>query len=174
MIRTKLKSVLLICALITLSACKKEDPNPELKDPIFSDLQKRSSDAAKTYEEELKKLEDAKSKLAKSEAGSIEHKNFRRDIANSEIALVGMRERKRYYEIRAERRMYEGRLAYKEAFARGEEWPNPREYSDYLVNIRLREVPKNWNARVPKLQDRLPSSVSKGEKPKASEKPAGH
>lgn len=51
-----------------------------------------------------------------------------------------------------------GRRAYLEAFAAGREWPDPAEYSDYLVNMRLHEVSLNWNARVPKLQDRLPAA----------------
>ena len=173
MIRAKLKSIVLVCALCVLTACKKEDPNPELKDPIFADLSKRAADAKKNYEEELKKLADMREKLEKTEPNSLERKNFERDILQSEKIALDLRQKQRFLEIRSQRRMFEGRVAYKAAFARGEQWPDSREYSDYLVNIRLREVPKNWNVRVPKLQDRLPSSVQKSEKGKEAEKSHG-
>jgi len=52
-------------------------------------------------------------------------------------------------------------LFYKKAFDKNEQWPNPREYSDYQLNMRLREAPLDWGLRVPKLKDRLPSSVAK-------------
>lgn len=157
---------LFMITTLCLVACKQEDPNPELKDPIYSDLQKRASEFKKGLEEEIKKQTDLKATLHKHEPNSLELKNAQRDLEASLKASLELDQKARYFDIRARRRLYEDRVAYREAFAKGEQWPNPREYSDYLVNMRLQAAPKNWGARVPKLRDRLPSSVSKSEKPK--------
>jgi len=72
----------------------------------------------------------------------------------------------RYLQIRAKRRLLVDRITYKAAFAKNKSWPDPREYSDYLVNMRLQEAPRNWSIRVPKLQDRLSKRAPAAEKAK--------
>jgi hypothetical protein len=149
---------------LSLSGCKKEDPNPELLDPIYLDLQRRAGDAQKSFDDETKKLLDSKVALEKSEPNSLERKNAERDIQKSEHVLVDVDQKARFFKIRSERRLLVDRLLYKQAFAKNEVWPDPREYSEYLVNMRLQESPKNWNIRVPKLQDRLAKAGAMGQK----------
>lgn len=144
--------------IVSLTGCKQEDPNPELKDPIYKDLQGRASEYKKAYDESKIRIVTLRESLEKAEANSIERKDVLRDIAKTEKKLLNEEQLERYYRIRAERRRVVGRMEYKKAFAEDKEWPDPKEYSDYLVNIRLQAAQRNWNARVPKLQDRLPSS----------------
>ncbi|HMN66953.1 MAG TPA: hypothetical protein PKC28_00280 [Bdellovibrionales bacterium] len=152
-----------LAAVICLSGCRQEDPNPELKDPIFKDLETRAAAHLKAVEEGKAQIAALKESMAKTEPNSIDMKNVRRDLAKTEKKLIDDDQMARFFKIRAARRKVEGRLAYREAFLREEEWPKPSEYSDYLVNIRLRSVPLNWNTRVPKLQARMPSAA--GTKP---------
>jgi len=162
------KACLIVLALIFsifLSGCRKEDPNPELLDPIFADLDKRASEAQKGYDDEVKNLEGEKVALEKAEPNTIELKNARRDIAKSEAKILDLGQKARYYQIRAKRRMLVDRITYKDAFAKNLPWPDPHEYSEYQVNNRLREAPMNWAVHVPKLQDRLTKRAPAAEKP---------
>ena len=163
-----------IIASTFLTGCEKEDPIPEERDPIYKDLQKKESDYKKAYEENKAKIAEAMEKLEKIEPHSIEKKEVLRDLANfRRLALEGQ-QLSQYYRIRAERRKYVDRIEYKNAFRAKKEWPNPSDYSDYLKNNHLAQAPRNWNARVPKLQSRLASSGKGAEKPKEHGKKSGH
>lgn len=150
--------------LISLSGCEKEDPNPELRDPIWQDLSKRAADYEKQRDESKAKLTGLREKLEKVEPNSMDLKDVRKDIAKTEKALLGQEQLARYYKIRAERRLVVDKISARDAHASGKEWPDKAEYSDYLVNMRLHEISLNWNKRVPKLQDRLVRKPAKAEK----------
>jgi hypothetical protein len=147
--------VLLAIFSLALSGCRKEDATPELLDPIYADLEKRATEAQKSYDDEIKNQDGVKAALEKAEPNTIELKNARRDLSKSEAKLLDFGQKALYYKIRAKRRLLVDRITYKEAFAKDQPWPDPHEYSDYQVNIRLREAPMNWSVHVPKLQDRL-------------------
>lgn len=151
----------LICVLLlplAISGCSGEDPNPEQRDPIYKDLKARADAYAKELEDASNQVTTLREALAKAEPGTIDMKDIKRDLAKAESQKLGAQQLSRYYKIRADRRRVEGRQAYRKALAEKKEWPDPKEYSDYLVNIRLHEINMNWNARVPKLQDRIPAS----------------
>lgn len=161
---------LLLMVIFTVAGCRKEDPNPENLDPIYKDLKARSDNYEKELEETKKSIAELRKDLEKAEPRSIELKNIQRDLAKTQAKHDGADQLFRYYKIRAERRRLMGRKAYRAAFAQNKEWPDPREYSDYLVNMRLHEVNLNWNARVPKLKDRTPAKViNPAQKPKATD-----
>lgn len=158
---------------VVITGCTKEDPIPEERDPIFKDLEKRKAEHAKMQEDAQAKLIELREKLEKAEPNTIEKKDIEKELAKFRAQLLDHDQWSRYYRIRAERRRLVDRLAYKEAFAAKKEWPDPREYSDYLVNRRLVESSRNWATRVPRLQDRLKGQTAAAEKPK-EEKPKGH
>lgn len=154
--------------IVSLSGCEKEDPNPELRDPIWKDLSEQAAHYEKQKEENKAKLKELREKLQKVEPNSMDLKDVRRDLAKTEKALLGAEQLSRYYRIRADRRKVEDKISAREALAQGKEWPDKREYSDYLVNKRLHEISLNWNSRVPKLQDRLVRKPAKAEKAEGS------
>jgi hypothetical protein len=155
--------------LAQITGCKKEDPNPELLDPIYKDLDKRAADFQKAYDDEIKHQEETRSAISKAEPNSTEVRNARRDLAKSLVTARELEQKAHYFKIRATRRLFTDRIEYRAAFAKNEIWPNPREYSEYQVNMRLQEAPMNWNTRVPKLKDRI---VSAGGKPSGEQKKA--
>lgn len=113
--------------------------------------------------EAKKAKEEALAKLRQAPAQTLELKDAERDYWKAVRTVDSLKTAVRYLKIRTERRRLESRLSYKRAFrAKKEgEWPDPDEYSAYLTNKRLREASLNWNRRVPKLQDRIPSSKEK-------------
>lgn len=156
--------IILAILLTTMVGCHGEDPQPELRDPIYSDLGKRAKefeDSSKTLQETLAGLKES---LEKAEPNTLERKDIQKKIAKTTREARDAEQWARYYKIRAERRKLVGRLDYKEAFKAGKEWPEESEYREYELSNKLREASRNWNNRVPKLHDRLPSSAPKVEK----------
>ena len=172
MIRAALQILMLLVLSGLVTACKKEDPTPELHDPIFQDLQSRYGAYQKNFEESTAKIPLLREALAKAEPRSIDLKNAEKELAKEKIKLMNAEQLARYYKIRAERRRLTARISYKKAFAAEKPWPDPHEYSEYQVNTRLQEANRNWAARVPKLQDRMPGSAPPP--PKKPEGGGGH
>jgi hypothetical protein len=156
---SNLTLIFLVCLCTQLLGCKKEDPNPELMDPIYSDLLKRATDSQKAFDEATAKLVTLQENLEKAEPNSIDVKDIQKEIAKTEAQKLRASQESLYFKIRSERRKFEDRIEYKKALAKDQPWPDKHEYSDYLVNIRLREINPNWGARVPKLQDRMTASA---------------
>ncbi len=161
---TKCAVILLVVFIV---GCEKEDPNPELRDPIWKDLSERAASYEKQRDEARAKLKGLREKIEKIEPNTMDMKDIKRDLAKTEKALLGAEQLAKYYRVRTERRKVEDKIAARNAAAEGKEWPDKHEYSDYLVNKRVHEISLNWNTRVPKLQDRLVRKPAK-EKPAAS------
>ncbi len=164
-----------ILALIVASAvcgCTKEDPHPEFRDPIYKDLKGQADAHIKEVEETKKMLGEFKLELEKTEANSMDQKDARLKIAKAESKIKNHEQWAHFYKIRSDRRAVVDKVSAKEALLAGKPWPTPGEYSDYLVNKRLREVSLNWNTRVPRLQDRLSKKVTMEEKEAAAESEA--
>jgi len=165
-----LRLILLFTFGLGLIACAKEDPIPEERDPIYQDLLKREAEHTKMAEEATAKVKELREQLEKAEANSIEKKDIARDLAKHTAGKLDHEQWSRYYKIRLGRRKVVDRITYRQAFAaqKDKEWPNPKEYEDYLANRRLVEVSRNWGSRVPKLQDRVAAaSAAKNEEKKA-------
>ncbi len=78
MIRLIVQSCMALLLTAFVSACKKEDPNPELLDPIFKDLEARAAAYTRNAEESKAKIPALESDLAKAEPRSIDLKNIQR------------------------------------------------------------------------------------------------
>jgi len=159
---------------LLLTACESEDPNPQERDPIFKDLEKRASDNQKAYDDALVKVKETREKLEKAEPNSIERKEILRELATVQKQVLNAQQLARFFKIRAERRKITDKIAYKKAFKAKQPWPDPNEYSEYLKNIQLQDSPRNWNIRVPKLQQRLVTAGKEAKKASGHEKKSGH
>ncbi|MCB0364235.1 MAG: hypothetical protein H6624_14045 [Bdellovibrionaceae bacterium] len=120
---------------------------------LHKDYEKKLKEETKTQEENLEELELAGS-------NGMDLKVARKKISSSAKKITYYTQMTNYYRIRAERRRVEGRRAYSIAFDNGESWPDPKEYQLYLVNKRLREAPRSWSVRVPKMTDRFVAQKS--------------
>lgn len=149
---------LLFFMILLLSACRKEDPNPENLDPIYADLVKRNASDESELNEEKKKLLKAKDDVSVALPNTIDLKNALRDKAHAEQAIARLEQKIRFSKIRIERRRVEDKLNYHEAFVANKEWPDKAEYQNYLTNMRLLEAPRNWDAHLPKLFARKPAA----------------
>jgi len=143
--------VFLVMFFFVVTGCKKEEPYPELKDPIYKDLRGQTKKYEKLIKDEEKNLHDLVKARPQYAARTLELKLNRKARISSKHKIEKYKQKLEYYKIRTERRRVEGRRAYKIAFRHDKPWPDPKEYKLYEVHKRLVEAPLNWNYRVPKL-----------------------
>ncbi|MCB0361458.1 MAG: hypothetical protein KDD35_01970 [Bdellovibrionales bacterium] len=141
-----------------LFGCKKMDPNPELKDPIYKDLSSIHKELEKTVIELEKNLEENFKELDQAGADGMDLKVARKKITETRQKLRKSIQLRDYTKIRMERRRVEGRRSYRIAFEKGEEWPDPKEFQQYLTHKRLRDAPRVWPTRVTRQNTPIESS----------------
>jgi len=155
----RLINLIILVLTFTLIGCKSEDPAPELRDPIYNDLIKKLKEA----EDSLKKSSDSIISLEKDynaqEPRTIDRKTTQKELFGEQQKVIRLKQEIEYYRIAVLKRKAESKISYKRAFAADKQWPDPKEYESYLLNQKMRETPRNWNIRIPKLQN--PASPTK-------------
>ncbi|HAG91830.1 MAG TPA: hypothetical protein DCL41_08160 [Bdellovibrionales bacterium] len=170
-----LKLLFGVILLFSIGGCRSEDPNPEVRDPLYKAIKDELAGAEKGLEDAKKAKEEAYKRMNETEPRTIDKRNAEKEYWKAVKQVDSLTTAVAYLKIRVERRRVETRAAYRKAFKahKEEEWPNPSEYSGYLTNRRLREVNLNWSRRVPKLKDRLPSSQGEAKPAKKAENSEG-
>jgi hypothetical protein len=142
-----MKFITAILLILTLTACSKPDPNPELKDPIYSDLQAQVGAATAALEAEKKKLEGfEKDKMeVVPQTGQIKYANKR--IYESQAAITRLEQQVEYLKLKVEQRARTAQAAYKKAYANKQEWPDPKEWSSYQAEQKLRNAKRSWDVK---------------------------
>jgi hypothetical protein len=160
---------------LSLMACKSENKNPEMMDQIYLDILKDKQAHQALLDESLKKMEQLEKDLGKTEPNTMDRRMAIDSLRQEKEVQVRNLQMIEYYDLRAQRRKVYGRAAYKRAFYNGKDWPDPKEFSAYLTNKRLKNVSANWSDRVPKSAHVLGPSAgdsAKSESGGSSESPA--
>lgn len=155
---------LVFIVLLTFLAlgCNKPQATPEETDPIYKDLVYQAGEAKKATEEQAKKVEEATLKLREIIPQVGQTRQYYDQYFRAKNEYERLRQKAQYYEVAAKARKYSARKEYISAFEKGEEWPNPKEYSEYQLSKKMRSINLNW-------RDRYPAEAQK-EAPKPKEK----
>ncbi len=155
--------ILLLLIIVIAVGCNKPNPNPELMDPIFSDIQSQvSSVDAEIAAEEAKLAENSASfENVVPQTGQIKFAQKR--VWDSKNRIEKLKQLKKYWEVRKESRKIHARTEYMKAFASGKHWPDPSEYSMYKNQQKLENASRSWNVkkRIQELTDTKSSTKSK-------------
>lgn len=144
-----LKFFVLIAILIS-GGCSRPNPTPELLDPIYADLNQRSSvakAAAETVKGELKQL---RTDLAALPPRDPTRRKLQQDATKKETQMMVAEQEALYYEIRAGQRKDYARTEYMKAFEKGATWPDPQDFETYKLQRKLRDSPREWSSKIPK------------------------
>lgn len=155
-------------AVLFFSGCAKENPNPELLDPIYQDLLKDIKSKEADVKEFEKKIDELKKTVAKADTRDSDYKVGKKELVNNIAKMNSVKQSVELLKIKSERRRVEGRKSYRLAFHQHMPWPNPNEYREYLANKKLKTAGLNWEARVPKLSARNPNFAATQKRLKAS------
>ncbi|MFM6929931.1 MAG: hypothetical protein ACKOX6_15785 [Bdellovibrio sp.] len=142
-----MKIIAAFLIIFTLAACNKPDPNPELKDPIYSDLQTQLTTATQSLEAEKKKLEGFEKDLAAVVPQTGQIKYAQKRVFESQALVAKWEQEKAYLELKIEQRKLTAIKSYKKAFAKKEDWPDPKEWSSYQAEQKLRNAKRSWDVK---------------------------
>jgi hypothetical protein len=131
-------AILLLIPL--LAGCEKKlEPNPELRDPIYADYKAELGIVEQGIAAEKKTLEGHEQELKDVIPQSGQIKFAQKRIYESRDKITKLEQRKLYFELKIKARLSEVKKSYREAFAKKEDWPDPKEFEEYKVASKLRK-----------------------------------
>ena len=149
-------SLIFLFAVI-LAGCEEKptNPEPELLDPIYLDLLKQRGDIEAYRPAAEKTLEITKQDMIEAVPHTGIYKRKRMQYFKEWRSIRKMRQDSKYLEMLALRRQIEARRSYRRAIKNGDPWPNPAESRKYKAIRKLKTASKNWDSRLPSLDDRI-------------------
>ena len=172
--RYLLTQALILGSLALLGGCKPEPiPNPENRDPIYSDLQAQEKATATDIEAEKKSIEETKAEIEKAPVRTADRHHAMRQLSQHIKKLEQLKQMDQYYLIRIEERKVFDEKDYMRAFNAEQPWPDPKEFEGYKAIRKLQTSSRNWDASVPKLTRYMKNPPPGAGAKKEAEKPAG-
>ncbi|HWU43594.1 MAG TPA: hypothetical protein VN132_09155 [Bdellovibrio sp.] len=160
-----MKIIAIFFIILSLVACSKPDPNPELKDPIYTDLQAQLATTTSSLEAEKKKLEGFQKDLNEAIPQSGQIKYAQKRFYESQALITRLEQEKSYLELKIEQRKKISVSSYREAFKKKEPWPDPKEFASYQAEQKLRKAKKAWDVKDRMKEAGLSFNSSEKEKP---------
>lgn len=136
-----------IIIIFSFTACSKPDPNPELKDPIYADLQAQLGATTALLEAEKKKLEGFQKDLEGVIPQSGQIKYAQKRVFESQAAVNKFEQEKDYLTLKIEQRKKSAIISYRRAYAKKEPWPDPKEFESYQAEQKLRKAKREWDVK---------------------------
>jgi hypothetical protein len=133
--------------LILATACSKPNPNPELVDPIYTDLVAQENENESYIAAEQVKLEENLLALetVKPQTGAYKFVNKR--IWEARKNIERLTQRKTYLKIRKESRKAAARIEYIHSYNSGNPWPNPLTTQKYKTQRKLESASRHWSPK---------------------------
>ncbi len=140
-------SSLFIAILLFFSACEKRDEAPELKDPIYIDMNSQLAAAEKSANDARLKILEGTNELNSAIPQTGQTKQAQKKIFQAEKLKAIYEQQIKYWKIRIIERAKQARVDYNKAFVAKEKWPKAEEYERYLSEKRLRLANIQWDAK---------------------------
>ncbi len=132
---------------ISLIGCGRPDPNPELKDEIYADLNSQLAETTRGISEEEKKREEHKKALLEVVPQTGQNKFANKRVFDSETKITKLKQEKQWLELRIAERKASTKTKYLQAFRNKEVWPDPAEFEQYKAEKKMRNAKRNWDVR---------------------------
>jgi hypothetical protein len=142
------KLILLLSILTVFSVgCNKPNPNPELLDPVYLDIEKDRKAFEANIVSIKEEVEGHKKNLNAVEPHTGQIHYARKRLYEAEMILQRNIQQEKYLRVRLQSRKDEVFLKYMKAFKDKAPWPDPKEYADYLSLKSMRAAPPQWRPR---------------------------
>jgi len=142
-----MKYIFALISLLFIAGCNKPEPNPELRDPIYADLNTRLGEVTGQIATEKKNLEGFQTALKEVVPQTGQVKFAQKRVNDSEDKLVRLNQEKDYLELKSKDRLASTKHNYLVAFRKGETWPDPKEYESYKIEQKLRKAKMSWDVK---------------------------
>lgn len=139
--------LLVVTFSLFLLSCNEKEPNPELKDSIYQDMQAQEGETQKNFAEIQKKIEEARKALLESKVQTGEVKRNTRKYDDLVAQKTKFEQQLVYWKARKYERMKFVRM--KALKLSKEEWVeySKKEYEFYLSEKKLRQAKNSWDIK---------------------------
>lgn len=151
--------------------CNRKDPNPELIDPLYQELEKQK----KSAEAELKAAQDAlieaeaNLKKVTPQTGQIKYAQKRFNDAKNKV--IKGQQIVTYYAVKIEARKWSARSEYTSAFYDKTPYPSTAPLESFKLNQQLSQNERDWSAK--KRREELGFPNKDTQKATQAKEPAG-
>lgn len=141
-----MKCTVFLLLLIFLTSCVQKDSHPERKDEIYNDLLAELEIATKQLEGEEKNLVLLKQELSKAVPQTGQIKYASKKVLAAEESINITKQRKIFFEIKAERRKSYVQQRYEESLSKdGRPWPDAKEVEVYKSISKFNREKMEWD-----------------------------
>lgn len=144
--KNTLFAIIMIVSL-GLLGCDKPNPNPELLDPIYEDIQKELGSARAQVATAEKEVEEHKKSVKDAIPQSGQIKYAQKRFFEAQAKLSKAQQMLQYYELRAKSRVKWVKESYMKAYKEKKPWPDPAEWDEYKAQKALEQSSRSWNAK---------------------------
>ncbi len=143
------KFIILTLLGLILCACEKPDPTPELRDPIYRDVESRLKELTAIVESEKKAVAEAEAEVKKAVPQTGQIKFATKHLFDAKKRLEKAEQLKRYYEVRLEGRKWEARQSYAQYYNQkmADKWPPREELAEYQAQEANRTKKREWSVK---------------------------
>lgn len=150
---------LLLCFSLLLIGCDRPDPQPQLRDPIYLDIQSEITSLQQSLDAESKTLIEHQKSLAEVVPQTGQIKYAQKRVDESKAVLNKLNQEIEYQRLKLQAQEKKARASYKKAHESKEAWPNPTDWSEYQTEKRFRTAKKTWD-----VENRMKELTSEKEK----------
>jgi hypothetical protein len=168
----KIKVLLCIVISLWIVGCNQPIPNPELKDPIYLDIQSQISQKSAAIEAELKVLAEKKSDLAMAVPQTNQSKWAEKRVYESEYRLKMQKQEQMYWKLKLATRKQEAQKEYLQSFYAKTPWPDPKKHESWRKTQGIPKKVGTWSYErrmtelgLPFKSKRNPSAATPAAKP---------
>ncbi len=153
-------SNLLLPFLLGLSvlqiSCNRKDPNPEVRDPLYLELQAKLKEAEQELAAAQAQYAEAEANLAKvtPQTGQIKYASKR--LWSSAERIIKLQQIVRYFEIKIESQKWRAKEEYLISYYKKTPWPNEKPREDFRAMYKARQIERNWSAKARREELNLP------------------
>ncbi len=163
---------ILFLQLSVLIGCEKPNPEPEKLDQVYEELEKQAAAVGADIAKFQTQLDEHLVTLKKAEPQTGQIKYAQKHVYETSALIDRLKQKKRYWEIRAKSRKERDRIEYLKAFYAKKPWPPPAELAKYKESLKNENANLHWSyeRRMNELGIPMPKKKIAGEG--EAEKPA--
>ncbi len=139
--------ILLVITTIFLASCNKPITNPELKDPIYNDLNVRLTEVSQLLAAEKTILKDHEKDLNESIPQTGQSIRAQKKVFESQNKIIKLEQEEQYLKLKVAARKVEATNSYSKAFGKNEPWPDPQEFEQYQKEKKAQRAPRDWSVK---------------------------
>lgn len=136
---------ILVIQIFALIGCEKPNPEPEKLDRVFEDMEKQAAAVGADIANFQSQLDEHLATLKKVEPQTGQIKYAQKHVYETSALIDRLKQKKRYWEIRAESRKERDRIEYMKAFREKKPWPPPEEWEQYSQELQREKNNLHWS-----------------------------